>query len=440
MLLAACGASRPVPAGPGAGTRAAAARAEKADGAAQTAADAPSVAPDADPATLPVVLDDGWVERLLRESDDFEALLADPARHRLQILVTEVDPGNPGPRLLTHGYRVDAEFFFAASAIKTFASVAALRKLAGLRDRGVGLDTPLALCGRAEDRCDRTLDESNEPDRTITLGHEIRKMHLISNNVAFNRLYDFVGHRELNEDMRAIGFDSLRIRHRMGEQHSLGRVTPRVELRGPTGTVVVPRRESTLDDPATGAPGIEVGVAHYGRGRVRIDGPRDFSRKNYVSMLDLHRLQLAILLPETPGLPALGLEPDHRAFLLTAMTQNPEDSENPRFSSPRLTGAHYKLMSRGIARVVDPERIRYVNKPGRAYGFHIENAYVQDTSTGRAFFVTAGVYVNENGVINDDHYEYDAISRPFFKDLGEALARRLLAGDQARTPYLNPPA
>jgi hypothetical protein len=37
--------------------------------------------------------------------------------------------------------------------------------------------------------------------------------------------------------------------------------------------------------------------------------------------------------------------------------------------------------------------------------------------------------VNENGVINDEHYEYDSISRPFFENLGWAPARRLLAPD-----------
>jgi hypothetical protein len=388
----------------------------------------PAEPPIAPTQALPEVRDDGWVESVLHEAGAFEPLLGDPARYRLQILVTEVRPGAKQPHLVTHGYRADAEFFFAASAIKTFASVAALRKLATMDGDGVDLDTPLALCRRDREDCDRTTDRTNQPDQTITLGHELRKMHLVSNNAAFNRLYDFVGHREINEDLRAIGFDSLRLRHRMGEQHSLGRITPRMEMRGSGDVVVIPRRESSLEDPPTDRPGIRVGVAYYGRGHRRIDEPRDFSRKNYVSMVDLHRLQLALLEPETQtgALPDLGLEPEHRAFLLAAMTENPEESDNPRFSSPRLVGARYKLMSQGIARVLDLSRIRYVNKPGRAYGFHIENAYVEDTRTGRAFFVTAGLYVNENGVINDNHYEYDSISRPFFKDLGEALARRLL--------------
>lgn len=424
VLLAACEATPP-PRAPASPT------APAPTPAAPIAPPAAATEPPEDAARVfPHVRDDGWIETALAESGRFDPLLADPARYRLQILVTELGTAPGQPHFTTHGYRADAEFFFAASAIKTFASVAALRKLETLRDRGVGLDTPLALCKRDARACDKTLDRTNQPDETITLGHELRKMHLVSNNGAFNRLYDFVGHRDINESMRALGFESLTLRHRMGEQHTLGRITPRMELHGAQGVVVVPQRESTLDDPPTERPGIRVGVAYYGAGHRRFDEPRDFSRKNYVSMVDLHRLQLAILEPGRAGLPALELSPEHRAFLLAAMTENPEDSVNPRFSNPRLSGARYKLMSVGIARVIGLEHVRYVNKPGRAYGFHIENAYVEDTRSGRAFFVTAGLYVNENGVINDDHYEYDSISRPFFKDLGEVLARRLLRPDE----------
>ncbi|WP_262490176.1 hypothetical protein [Hymenobacter coccineus] len=38
------------------------------------------------------------------------------------------------------------------------------------------------------------------------------------------------------------------------------------------------------------------------------------------------------------------------------------------------------------------------------------------------------VYVNVNGILNDDHYEYDAIGFPFLRELGrrvyEAECRR----------------
>lgn len=390
---------------------------------------APLTQPEPEPLVFEIA-DDGWVEKLLREDGRFDLLLDDPAKYRLQIVVTELVARDEGPpRLVTHGYRTDAEFTFAASAIKTFASVAALRRLQRLDEPGVGLKTPIALCQGKREPCDQTEDKSNLDGEVITLGHELRKMHLISNNRAFNRLYDFVGHRELNEDMVGLGFESLRIRHRMGQQYTLGKVSPRMEFLRGGELYVVERRRSDLDLEPTELPGVRVGVAYYGRDKERFDEPRDFSLKNYVSTEDLHRLQLAIVLPGHPAVPDLGLSDAHQAALLAAMTENPEASENPKFTRKRLNGRRYKLMSVGIERKIPLEQIRYVNKPGKAYGFHVENAYVEHVPSGRAFFVTASLYVNDNDVINDDHYEYDKISRPFFKDLGELLARRLLLGE-----------
>jgi hypothetical protein len=375
------------------------------------------------------ILDDGWVEATLREADGkFDLVLSDPAKYRLQIVVSELDLETNS--VVTHGYRVDSEFTFAASAIKVFASIAALRKLQSLRQPGLDLDTPFGLCGRDKSECGPNRDETNLDSKKVTLGHEIRKMHLVSNNRAFNRLYDFVGHREINEDAWKLGFDSLRLRHRMGQTYTLGRVSPRLEFgAGEKPSFVVPRRKSDLELKPTTLLGSQVGVARIDRHDERLEEPRDFGNKNYVSTRDLHRVILSVAVPGLSDLPDLELDEHNRAFLLAAMTEDPLTSENPRYTAQRFSGRRYKLMSVGVERVLPLDRVRYINKPGKAYGFHVENAYVEDTKTGRAFAVTAAIYVNDNNVINDDHYEYDLISRPFFKDLGETLARKLLVGE-----------
>ena len=87
----------------------------------------------------------------------------------------------------------------------------------------------------------------------------------------------------------------------------------------------------------------------------------------------------------------------------------------------------------GVTRVIPAERVRYTNKAGRAYGFHTENALIEDLETGRAFAVTATIYVNENRILNDDEYEYEEISYPFFVDLGEVLAESGLRGRVTRS-------
>ena len=68
----------------------------------------------------------------------------------------------------------------------------------------------------------------------------------------------------------------------------------------------------------------------------------------------------------------------------------------------------------------------YVNKAGRAWGFHLESAYVHSLTTDRAFFVAVTLYVDRDGLMNDNRADYDRVSFPFFVNLGELLARELL--------------
>lgn len=68
------------------------------------------------------------------------------------------------------------------------------------------------------------------------------------------------------------------------------------------------------------------------------------------------------------------------------------------------------------------DEIRILDKVGRAYGFSVTNSYVRDARTGRAFFLAATLYTNDNGVVGDGVYEYGRADR-FLGDLGEAVGR-----------------
>jgi hypothetical protein len=367
-------------------------------------------------------IDDGWVLQRLRASGEFEAVLAAAAAHRLQILITEVRPGPDGRRaLVSHGLRVDAEYFYPASAIKTFAAVAAMRALGD-----APLATPLALCERGARRCTRTRDPSNRAGGRITIGHEIRKMQIVSDNGAFNRLYDFVGHRALNESLTGLGFASLRIHHRLSTDEPAGaqRSTPGAELRPQAGPRrEVPARTSDLRLAPHPAGGTAIGAGFLVDGSL-VPGPMDFADKNGASLCDLQRLTLALTLPDEG--PALGLSPAQRGFLVEAMTVDPHASDNPRYTDPAQAVARFKPMLPGLERTLPRARIRYVNKAGKAYGFHVENAYVEDRASGRAALVTATIYADADGVLDDDRYDYATVTAPFYAALGAVVGRALV--------------
>lgn len=60
---------------------------------------------------------------------------------------------------------------------------------------------PLELYSLFEGTEDDRMDASNLSNHHITVAHEIRKIFLVSDNKAFNRLFSFVGHRTLNQAM-----------------------------------------------------------------------------------------------------------------------------------------------------------------------------------------------------------------------------------------------
>lgn len=49
--------------------------------------------------------------------------------------------------------------------------------------------------------------------------------------------------------------------------------------------------------------------------------------------------------------------------------------------------------------------------------------YIFDIETGRSFFLSAVLYTNRNGILNDDKYEYTDVADRLMADLGEVAAR-----------------
>lgn len=376
----------------------------------------------------------GVVNSVLASDPRFEALAADPAAHRLQVLVSRVVEGQDGaPTLERHGYRVDAEYVYPASAVKTCAAVAAVLELEA---RDLSLDAPLVLHPLFDDEERDEGDTSNLAGGAITVRHELRKLFLVSGNRAYNRLYELTGHRELNEAMWSAGLGATRLNHRLSEFRSVEdqRRTPQVDVLAMDGSGDVVHtfdaRDSDLVLVHDDVPATDLGVG-FARGGEVDPGPTSFARKNWMSLVDLQDLNVLLVRPDIDlGVPGFDLTEEGRRTIVEAMSEYPPDSTNPVYDPatyPRNWGV---FLLDGLERVVPPEHLLVANKLGRAYGFSVENAYVEDRRSGAAFFVTAVLWTNRNGVLNDGAYEYAEVADPFLEQLGEELARAYLVSDE----------
>lgn len=361
-------------------------------------------------------------------------VLARPDYYHLQISLVRIQRDAQG---LAHParpvrYRVrPREYFYPASTVKLAAATLALEKLERLQATtpGLGPDAPMrtdsAFAGQTSAGRDTTA-ASGRP----SLGHYLRKMLIVSDNDAFNRLYEFVGPQELNAGLRRLGMRRARLVHRLsvGDGEPGWRHTNPIRFFADTAET-----QLLLAQPATywSAPmpaarvrpaSMRIGQAHLdGAGR-RVTQPLDLSQKNVFSLPGLQRLLQAVVLPETvPARQRPHLTSASYARLREALGQLPPQSRSPHYDSLAFpsTYAKYLLGGGGEARL--PPGVRVYNKIGQAYGFLIDNAYVVDAAHGVEFLLAAVLYVNADGVLNDDKYDYDTIGLPFLRELGRRV-------------------
>ncbi len=381
------------------------------------------------------VIDRGLIAEILndpamREHEGARAIIENPERHRLQLLLGEVLPGENGPTLRRSGYRLGSAYFYPASTIKLFAAASALEMLGEID--GADPDSPMAIWPADDpDGEPERVDESNLDTGLITPAHEIRKLFVVSDNRAFNRLYDVVGHERLNTSAQRAGLRGVVINHRLAIARTTeqNRAAPRIEIdrserwTGPHG--IEPRMSGLLLD-NTGVPLLDVGAAELVGGE-RLDRPKSFLHSNRAELLDLQNAVVSIVRPELDtGIGGYALADGDRALLTQAMTWLPRECPNPRYNPDDYPDDWAKFMLEGVREVIPTESIRYANKIGLAYGFTTETAYIEDTRTGRGLFLAGSVYTNANGTLNDNVYEYDEQAMPFWRSLGRSLARRVL--------------
>jgi hypothetical protein len=91
------------------------------------------------------------------------------------------------------------------------------------------------------------------------------------------------------------------------------------------------------------------------------------------------------------------------------------------FDENEFYDSYCKFFMFGDSRERIPSHIKIYNKVGFAFGTLTDCAYIHDTRTGVEFLLSATILVNEDGIFNDDIYEYQETGIPFLAALGREL-------------------
>lgn len=376
-------------------------------------------------AILPLQAQKNLLSKLLhRNPQYFRKLLDHPDEYGIQIIYTQIDrDADNFPHFKSFTFQLDKnKYYYPASTVKMPTAFMALEKINRLKIKGLDKNSTMKTGAASPPQTAAETDTTNA-NGLPSVAHYVKKIFLVSDNDAHNRLYEFIGRQQLNEALWDKGYTDTRIVHRLGIggfDAEANRLTNPVSFFDGEKLLYFQGEVYGKADWTFKLKETLRGKGYYEDEKL-VNEPFDFSQKNYVSLLDFHDMLRAVIFPEAvpPSQRFYLMEEDYR-FLYQVMSEMPSESRFPAYHEPD----HYvKFFIFGDQKQEEriPKNIRIFNKVGWAYGFLTDVAYIVDFEAGIEFFLAATIHVNEDGIFNDDKYEYETVGLPFFANLGRVI-------------------
>lgn len=365
------------------------------------------------------------LQAILMQDDSLRKIVENPA-HRVQIIYTQIDRDEKNQaNFKTFTYQLDTNtYFYPASTVKLPAALLALEKINELAIPGLSAESTL-LSGAATPPQTAVSVDSSSKDYLPSIAHYIKKIFLVSDNDAYNRLYEFLGQDYLNQQLREKGYTRSRIIHRLSVSgfDTLGnRLTNPIQFVNGKEVLYEQAEHYGNAYPKWSLEDQIQGKAYTTNDGELIEEPFDFTYKNYFSLMDLHDIIQSVMLPESvPDRQRFQLTENDYQFLYEYMSKLPRESDYPAYPDLVDWDDYVKFLLFGSSKQRIPEHIRIYNKVGDAYGYLTDAAYIVDTKNKVEFLLAATIHVNANETFNDGVYEYDAIGFPFMGKLGELI-------------------
>lgn len=373
----------------------------------------------------PLKEDKDFLENLMkRHPKEFERVLKDRDSLEVQIIYTQIDRDSLNePHFRSFYYNVDSNrYFYPASTVKLPMVLLALEKLRALNIKGLDKYTPMfndsAYAGQFSVKKDTT-SENGLP----SVAHYAKKILLVSDNDASNRLYEFMGQEAANRILNEKGYH-VRILQRLerGLPPDQNRHTEAVRFVR-NDTVIFSQPMLVNKDSIMPPARVLKGTSYLDKNDSLVKGAFDFTYKNFYTLTDQQRLLRSLLFPQTvPAAQRFNIPEEDRQFVMKYMSQLPTETIYPPYSKdPVYHDAFCKFLMFGDDTTKIPNNIRIFNKVGDAYGYLIDNAYIVDFENGVEFMLSAVINTNTDQVYNDGIYEYKTIGFPFMRNLGRAI-------------------
>ncbi|SEA66961.1 Beta-lactamase enzyme family protein [Arachidicoccus rhizosphaerae] len=355
----------------------------------------------------------------------FQQIFQSPDKYRLQILYTQINRDkNNRPHFTTYSYHLNpSSYFNPASTVKMPLSFLSLEKLHHLIRYGVNKDSYMLTDSSytAQQKIDK---DSTSASGYPSIAAYIKRIFLVSDNDAYNRLYEFLGQQYIQRRLNELGYTHTRINRRfypMNEDQNRHTNRIRFLLNAGQPQLLYTQPPAYNKDSFSYGPAVLIGKGHMDASDSLIQGPFDFTRGNETTLTDLTEMLKSVLFPEavTPGR-RFNLSAADRKFLLQYMSQYPSETNYPKYDTSKFFDSFTKFFFRNKGPHL-PSYVRAFNKPGWSYGFLTNVSYIADFKHHVEFMLSCTLYVNEDGIINDNKYDYDTLGFPFMTQLGQGI-------------------
>ena len=384
---------------------------------------------------------DSFLQNILSNNKDslFQAVLSNPEYYRLQIIYTQINRDkNNTPTFKNYYFNVDSLFYFnPASTVKLPLAALSLEKLNEMKIPGVNEYTSMQF-DSAYPRQVKELYDSSSENNYPSIAQFIRKAFLISDNDAYNRMYQFVGQQTINRNLRTKGYKSIRItREFMGFTEDENRHTNPINFIDKDGKVIYTQPMQYNTDSFDFSHTIKIGKAHYDNKDSLINEPIDFTKVNNLPLEDLRQILQSILFPlSVPATQRFNLTKDDYDFMKQFLSQYPSETNYPKYDTSQYYDSYVKFFFQDSTRKM-PAYIRVFNKVGWAYGFLIDASYVVDFKNNIEFMLASIIYANSDGILNDDKYDLETVAHPFTYQLGQTIYNYELKRERKHKPDLS---
>lgn len=386
-------------------------------------------------------IDTVFLERLMASKPTlFDPILKTVGNYQVQILYTQINRDKDNhPQFKSFSYHLNPQhYFYPASTVKLAAVIFALEKVNRLKKTGLTANSTM-ITDSAFNGQTKVLTDSTAENKLPSIAHYIKKILLTSDNDAFNRLFEFIGRAEINAKLKQNGLNHSRILNRLAIGDAGESTKHSNPIRFFNGKKLVYAQAAAYDakDYPLNLDNILVGKGYIDTAGKLVNKPFNFSGKNVFAINDQQKLMMKLIFPEAfPVKERYNLTEADYKLIYSYMSRYPTESKFPNYNPNSFWPTYAKMLYYGREKIEPEPNIRIFNKYGDSYGFIIDNSYFVDFKNGVEFFLTAVVQGNEDGIYNDEKYDYETICYPFMKNLGKSIYAFELSRKKVNLPNL----